>query len=341
MTATMTTRTPPRSGMGGYVMVLAVALLALGPALLPGYVLVGDMTFVPQQPWKGAWLGLDGSPPRAVPADAFVSLLTHVVPGDLVQKALLLAVFVLGGWGMMRLLAGLSPAARAGAAVLYVWNPYVYERLAIGHWGLLLGLGALPWVVLAASQVRRGVPRSLLHLWCWLAVAAFSSPTGGLVAGALALVMASSRGHGARNAKVAAAAALVNLPWVVPGVLGHSAASDPSGAAAFAASPDTPLGSLASLVSLGGIWKSAAVPFERAGWVLPAIAVLVSVAALVWLWLARDNPGSTTTPATTTPATPSTRRLTCSHDDCWPAAWLRLRWRGCPASTVALTHQLC
>ncbi len=274
----------------GYVLMVAVGALALGPALLPGYVLVGDMTFVPHQPWKGEWLGLDGSPPRAVPADAFVSLLTHAVPGDLVQKVVLLAVFVLGGLGVMRLLTGLSPAARAGAAVLYVWNPYVYERLAIGHWGLLLGLAALPWVVLAANRVRQDAPRSLLHLSCLLAFAAFASPTGGLVAGVVGLVMASRRGHRAQNAKVGAVAVLVNLPWLVPGVLGHSAASDPSGAAAFAARSDTPLGSLGSLVSLGGIWKSAVVPLERSGWVLPTIAVLVSVLALARLWLVRDQP---------------------------------------------------
>ena len=278
----------------GWVTVVTVAILVLGPVLAArGFVLVGDMTFVPRQPWKGEWLGLDGSTPRAVPADAFVSALTHLVPGDLVQKAVLLAIFVLGGWGVMRLLSGLAPAARAAGAVLYVWNPYVYERLAIGHWGLLLGLAALPWVVRAACRVREGSPRSLPSLWLWLAVAAFSSPTGGLVAAAVALVMASTRSDWARTAKVGAVAVVVNLPWVVPGILGDSVSSDPSGATGFAARADTPLGALASLASLGGMWKSSVVPLERSGWVLPAVAVTVSVVALVALWRVRDVPAPT------------------------------------------------
>jgi hypothetical protein len=167
----------------------------------------------------------------------------------------------------------------------------VYERLAIGHWGLLLGLAALPWAVRAACRVREGTPRSLPSLWLWLAVAAFSSPTGGLVAGAVAIAMATTRTDWARNAAVAAIAVLVNLPWVVPGILGHSSSSDPSGAAAFAARADTPLGSLPSLTSLGGMWKSAVVPVDRSGWLLPTIAVVISVVALASLWRVGDLPG--------------------------------------------------
>jgi hypothetical protein len=269
-----------------FMTVLVSAGLALGPVLLArGYVLVGDMTFVPRQPWKPMWLGLDGSVPRAVPADAFVSVLSYAVPGDLLQKAVLLAVFVLGGWGVVRLLDGLRPVARAAAALLYVWNPFVYERLAIGHWGLLLGLAALPWVVLAAGRVRDGKHGALLGLWLWLALAAFSSPTGGVVAGVVALVMSFKRGSGTRSAKVVATAALVNLPWIVPGVLGQAVgSSDPGGAAAFAARSDTPLGPFASLAGLGGIWKTSIVPAERSSWLLATAALGVSLVAVGFLW---------------------------------------------------------
>ncbi len=55
-----------------------------------GYVLRGDMVFVPDQPWKAGWLGLDGRVPRFVPGDAFVWLLGVALPGDLVQKLVLL-----------------------------------------------------------------------------------------------------------------------------------------------------------------------------------------------------------------------------------------------------------
>src|SRR3954454_3921744 len=122
---------------------LLLAALALGPILVHrGYALVGDMTFVPRQPWKSTWLGLDGSLPRAVPADALVSVLGRAVPGDVLQKAILLGTLLVAGVGMLRLadrVPGIASIPRVGAAVFYLWNPYVFERLAIGHWGLLVG----------------------------------------------------------------------------------------------------------------------------------------------------------------------------------------------------------
>jgi hypothetical protein len=270
------------------IAVLFLACLALGPVLLHrGYVLVGDMTFVPRQPWKSAWLGLDGSIPRAVPADAMVSALGQVVPGDLLQKVVLLGTLVLAGLGLFRLAARVpnsSPAARLGGAVLYLWNPYVFERLAIGHWGLLVGYAALPWVVAAALDVRRDADRGSARLFLAMLVAAVGSPTGGLVTAAFAAVICAERRHPARACAVIAMGVLVNLPWLVPGVLNDAVPSDSSGVAAFAAGADTPLGTWPSLLTFGGIWKHAVVPTERsagplvvAGFVLVVLAVLALV----------------------------------------------------------------
>ena len=97
-----------------------VALVVLGPLLLgTGFWLVGDMVFVPDQPWKSAWLGLDGALPRAVPMDALVSLATYVVPGALVQKALLVGGFLAGGLGAGRLVREQAWFARAAAITLF------------------------------------------------------------------------------------------------------------------------------------------------------------------------------------------------------------------------------
>ena len=49
----------------------------------------------------------------------------------------------------------LSPRRSRGDAP---WNAYVAERLAIGHWGFLLGLAALPWAFRRCAAVRRGRP---------------------------------------------------------------------------------------------------------------------------------------------------------------------------------------
>ncbi len=266
---------------------VALAALALGPVLLTrGVVLFGDMTFVPRQPWKSAWLGLDGSVPRAVPADAVVSVLTQVLAGDLVQKAILFAVLLLAGLGMTRLVVTMAPEvgriAGLAGATLYLWNPYVHERLAIGHWGLLLGYAALPWVAAAAAGLRAGRPGSWARLACWLGVAAIGSPTGGLLAAVVALALC--LGRRPAPALVASATALaVNLPWLVPGVLASGIGTDPAGVRAFAASSDTPLGVIGSLATFGGIWKQSVVASERDAWLLVLLSLAATIAGLAAL----------------------------------------------------------
>jgi hypothetical protein len=281
-------RSGPRARLVPALGVVGLALLALGPVLWSrGYVVVGDMTFVPDQPWKPAWLGLDGSVPRAVPADAVISVLGTIVPGDLLQKAVLLGVLVFAGIGVLRLvgrIADVTAVGRFGAAALYVWNPYVFERLAIGHWGLLVGYAALPWVLAAALDVRRGSSGATGRLGLLLAVAAAGSPTGGLAAGLVAVAGAADRRRPGRTALVAGCALLVNLPWLAPASLNDLGTSDSSGVAAFASRSDSPLGVWGSLLTFGGIWKSAVVPGERSSMLLVAAAlvlVLLSLVALV------------------------------------------------------------
>src|SRR4051812_12300212 len=155
-----------RSGLvvTGWVLVLTV--LAFGPLLTDrGFWLFGDMVFVPHQPWKSAWLGLDGSPPRAVPMDAITSLATHVLPGWLVQRVLLLGGYVLGGLGAARLVRPHGTWARCAAVALFLWNPWVLERLLMGQWAVLLGYLLLPWVATAAVSARVDLRRGAPGLW--------------------------------------------------------------------------------------------------------------------------------------------------------------------------------
>ncbi len=281
------------------LVLVAAAVLVCAPVLLSrGFVLLGDMTFVPEQPWKDAWLGLDGSAPRAVPADALVSIVTQVIPGDLVQKSVLLGTLVLAGAGMYRLVriglgaVGTTPAL--AAAVLYLWNPYVHERLGIGHWGLLLGYAALPWIVLAAGAVRRGERGALARLALAVVPAAFGSPTGGLLAGLVVLAVVAGRGAAAlrRTALALAVVVVLDLPWLVPGLAGAETGTDPTGVDAFAARSDTPLGLAGSLVTLGGIWKQSIVAGERDAWLLVLIALAVSLSSLAALVRHRSAPRS-------------------------------------------------
>lgn len=266
----------------GALLGLALGVLLLGPVLLRrGYVLVVDMVFVPDPPWWGGLLGLDGRVPRAVPSDAVATVLGHLLPSDLAQRVLLLAVPVLAAAGGLRLVRRVLPdaglPAGLAAAALCAWNPYVGERLALGQWAVLLSYAALPWVVVAALDRRRGAPLAGPRLLLWLAVAAVT-PSGGLVAlgTGLAVVAAPTR-QGLRDVGLTLAAGVaVAAPWALPALLAPGGLpGDPAGVDAFAARADTPLGLLASVLTLGGVWDPGAVPGGRDSAVGAASALLL------------------------------------------------------------------
>jgi hypothetical protein len=263
-----------------------LALLALGPLLGRGYVLTYDMVFVPRLELTRGLLGLDTAVARAVPADLLVALASRLVPADLVQKLIVAGVFVGAAAGAARLVPSRSLAARAAAATLYAWNPFLYERLVMGHWGLLVSYAALPWVARAALDLRVAKPAAVPRLVLSLAVAAAGSPSGGLIAALVAICIATAPPWprpGLASARklplVAAVALVVNGPWLVPSLLRPGGVPvRPEGVEAFAARPDGPLGTVGSLIGLGGIWNALAVPPGLGSW--PWLAGFVVVLAV-------------------------------------------------------------
>lgn len=269
----------------------AVALVVLAPLLLGGgFWLVGDMVFVPRQPWKSAWLGLDASLPRAVPMDALISLATQVVPGALVQKVLLLGGFLAGGLGVGRLVGDRAWYARAAAITLLCWNPWVYERLLIGQWAILTGYLLLPWVALAARRVRRD-PLDWGPAGVVLALSAVCSPSSGVMAlGVLAVLGLGSD----RRAwwRVALVGTLANLTWAIPALTADSVRISTDGVfTGFAARAESAAGVVPSLLSLGGIWKTSILPAERLSALVVLLSCLLSFAALIGLWRGREDRG--------------------------------------------------
>ncbi|HEV2240657.1 MAG TPA: hypothetical protein VGR98_06390 [Streptosporangiaceae bacterium] len=252
---------------------LGLGLLALGPGLGRGFLLSYDMVFVPRMPFSAALLGLTGGPPRAVPSDAVIAVASLALPADIVQKIILLLIFVLACSGAAALLdsawaprstdgsvvGGAPLLARLAAGVCYAWNPYVAERLQLGQWALLLGYAALPWVVrvLCAGPERVRLGR----LVCVMIPAAIGG-VAALSVTALAAVpaaLASPGGRARRLLTVLAALALLSLPWLIP-ALAVPVHTDPRGIDAFAPRADTPFGRVGSLLLLSGIWNPRAVP---------------------------------------------------------------------------------
>jgi hypothetical protein len=263
------------------------------------------MLFVPREPFSAALPGL--APPRAVPSDLVVAAASRILPADILQKVILLAIFVLACSGAAALLDREPLLARLAAGAFYAWNPYVAERLIIGHWALLLGYAALPWVlraILAPDLVSRpGAAR--------LSLALLPAVIGGFAALAITALVAVPAALFTRNllsarnplltknprftrdprraALTLAALAVGSLPWLIPSIL-HPVYVDPASVAAFAARADTPFGSIGSLLMLGGAWNAQTVPAAYGGpWSALWLATVI-VALTAYLLLARTQP---------------------------------------------------
>ena len=256
----------------------------LGPLLTGGgFWLFGDMVFVPEQPWKDAWLGLDGTVPRAVPMDAVISGLTQVLPGELVQRLFLAGAFLVGGIGAGRFVGKRHPAARFAAITLMLWNPWVCERLLMGQWAILAGYLLLPWVAMAALRMRRDLRRGAPAVAVALVLAAACSPSSGVMAALVVAVLAWRRDL-AQVAVTAGLALVANLSWLVPSLLADARTDAGTEVfEAFAARGESSAGAFASLFSLGGTWKTSIVPEERTSVVIVLLSCALTLAALLGL----------------------------------------------------------
>jgi hypothetical protein len=215
------------------------------------------------------------APPRAVPSDLVIAAASRVLPGDIVQKLVLLAIFTLGCAGVAALLDREPLLAQLAGGVFYVWNPYVAERLIIGQWALLLGYAGLPWVLRAVLNQDEAPWRWTGRL-CLSLVPAVIGGFAAMAITALVLVPAALFTRSARRAAIALAALAAGcLPWLIPSLL-HPVYADPAGVAAFAARADTPFGSVGSLLMLGGGWNAQTVPKGYGGaWSALWLAVVI------------------------------------------------------------------
>jgi hypothetical protein len=281
----MPSRPPPPSRarlLGAHlplVWAIVLAVVVLGPALGPGYVLRYDLVWVPHLSLRGDFLGLGTALPRAVPSDAVVAVLDNVVPAMLLEKLALLAPLVAAGAGTSRLVGG-SLAARLTAVTLAVWNPFTVERLGIGHWTVLIGYGVLPWLVLAGRRLRR-TGRFPVAAWVLVPLGALSA-SAGLVSAAALLVSGWRPGaeQRRRNLPLLACAVAGNAPWLVAGLL-HADTATGSSTAVFSLHPEGSLPAPLAALGMGGIWNADVVPASREtflAWV--STALLLALAAI-------------------------------------------------------------
>lgn len=237
--------------------------------------LLRDMVIPNHPPLTDAALGLGPAAARAVPQDTALWALGYFVDASHWVRFGMVGACLIGGLAAAELArrftrhgSGTSSASGAGlvpmtpslasqliAPTMLLWNPFVVERLLQGQWSLVIAVLLLPAVVLATQMGST--------VWRTSAIAAAGlTPTGALLAGITGIVTARNSRD---RAWIVATTVAVSSPWLVASLLNPSAAgsSDAAGAAAFAARAEARVGTLGSLLGLGGIWNKQAVPLTR------------------------------------------------------------------------------
>jgi hypothetical protein len=200
----------------------------------------------------GLNLGLDS----LLPFHYLANAVNAVLPGWLIQKLILLAIFTLAGLGMHRLVPAESLWAKYAAGVLYVINPFTYSRFMTGQYLVLAGYALMPWFVGHCYDfLDTPTWRTALRLTLWTAAIGFLSihflgfAVGSRPHRILASLLSAIAEH--RQAQLGRLALWgvarrwrirhhQYLFWLVPTLTGHSAAVRPDRAIRQAAFPDLP-----------------------------------------------------------------------------------------------------
>jgi len=280
-----------------------LSLVALGPLLLPGYVLTMDMVFTPD-------LRMPSHVDNTWLLYASLHVLDILLPADVVQKLLLLCILLLSSIGAHRLLMLVRPQQEGWrtavyvGAIFYVVNPFVYDRLMAGQWGVLLGYSLLPWFT--ASLVRLGRDPTWRRL-CWLVgwttlLGIVSIHSLGAVAVLVAVAFALQAADKSKRARLLRFAGvgiacfiLLNSYWLLPAVMGQGRIAQSlqtfsnTGSTAFGTVDAVGTGTLGSILGLLGFWQEKrglyVQPIEA--YALWGLVYLVIIVLMIWgAWLA-------------------------------------------------------
>jgi hypothetical protein len=261
-----------------------------------GYVLQVDSAFGPRLPAPN-WSFFS-------PVELLLNGTVRLTGGQLAGKLFMLLTLFLCGFGAMVLLRRLPWWAQCAGGLLAVLNPFVFDRLVEGQWGVVAATGCLfLWVAAWESLQRQpSAPKAFALAVATVAPVAFSSNFLGIVA-VLALVAAIAtrpwrdRATLRWTAAATATAAVLLLYGVIPFFAhaggGTYTAVTQFGRAdftAFRATPDAQYGVLPALAGLYGEWaeRTGRIPVATSGnpWWPVATAILVAL-ALIGAWYNR------------------------------------------------------
>lgn len=284
-----------------YAPYLLLSLLILGPLLLPGFVLTMDMVFTPT-------LRLPDHVDNTYLFYGLLHVLNFVMPADLLQKVILVAILLFSGIGAHRMLSRLIPSAGASlyaGGILYMLNPFVYDRFMAGQYGVLLGYALLPWFVSSLLSFLEAPDwRKIVQLSGWAVIAGIVSihSLGLLVIlSAVAAVWKRKALHWRTLGLAAAGLGIwlaLNSYWLIPTLAGQGRIAESvvgfgeSQRQAFATIDVNGLGTVGSVLGLQGFWQDGRglyiLPNDLWGWGLVQVAVWVLlIVGFVRAWRAQ------------------------------------------------------
>ncbi len=131
-----------------YAIFGGLSLAVILPMLWPGYILTLDMTFTPN-------LHMPEQMSSSYLFHAGLHYLNVLIPADVLQKIMLLAILMLCGLGMYFLMRYIQTSKSDSgesalwgayiAGTFYMINPFVYSRFMAGQYAVLLGYALLPF----------------------------------------------------------------------------------------------------------------------------------------------------------------------------------------------------
>lgn len=281
----------------------AISLLVLAPLLLPGFILTLDMVFVPDPQFPA-------SVSNTYPIELLLWLLGLILPGDILQKIILLTILIFSGAGMHLLVRQVRPLSLPArfwlipchaAGIFYMINPFVYSRFMAGQWLFLLGYALLPFfvrsliILIAQPTLIRGATAGLLAA---LITCLSIHHIGILIiaAAACGCITIFRRRPAILKSLVSASAAglgtfiLLSSFWLVPVMTGPSelsSASDFDRSHYEAFKTD---GGAASVIRLQGFWAESQNLFALPQAVMPGWGILfagfwiVAIIGAVYAW---------------------------------------------------------
>jgi hypothetical protein len=268
---------------------LAVAFVVVAPLTRRGWLLLLDWVPGPRQVGATGGATLPTGPVFWWPVSA-----AHSIFGAAVGWLPLAVALALAAVGAAQLVGG-PWAARVAAGVAYAWNPFVYDRIAVGQMSVLVGYALLPW--LARSALRAKSWRGALVVGGWWAAVALCTLHFAWIGGLLVLCVAIARARELGAARVlggfaitvTVAAAVIGL-----GVLGTHPSISPRGSVAvltsFGTRSDPSLGRSVGILAQQGFWRSVvARPRDDLDSFFPVIAGASIAAAVFGLVLARGT----------------------------------------------------